>query len=300
MSNERDTTRIVRSWLEEGADRIPDRVLDVVEARLHATPQRRAGWLARRFSIMNRTTVRYGLGAAAIIFVLVLGSRFLPTSNTGGPQPTPTPTPEPTPAPLTGTDRNLAAGTYRAGDPFLFPLEATVPAGFRGHIGGPYYVDLYPDSRAGGLFFIVFDEVSVDPCDASKGMTTVPATGERGAKTAADLVTALSEMPGIEVSDVSDVTVSGYTGTSLTITAPDSFAGCNLGPDGYVLWRLPLRANFAMTEGQVYRLWVLDVVGPRLQQDQRLVIMLDETGSNETQRAELRAVFDSIRILPAS
>jgi hypothetical protein len=30
MSTDRDTTRIVRSWLEEGVAALPDRVLDTV------------------------------------------------------------------------------------------------------------------------------------------------------------------------------------------------------------------------------------------------------------------------------
>ena len=65
--SERDTTRIVRSWLEEGADRIPDRVLDAVEAQLPATRQRREGWLARRLRNLNRRNVGFGLAAAIVI-----------------------------------------------------------------------------------------------------------------------------------------------------------------------------------------------------------------------------------------
>ena len=53
MSTDRDVTRIVRSWLEEGATALPDRVLDAVLDQLPATPQRRAWWPARRFREMN-------------------------------------------------------------------------------------------------------------------------------------------------------------------------------------------------------------------------------------------------------
>ena len=42
MSTDRDVTRIVRSWLEEGVTALPDRVLDAVLDQLPATPQRRA------------------------------------------------------------------------------------------------------------------------------------------------------------------------------------------------------------------------------------------------------------------
>ena len=53
MSTDRDVTRIVRSWLEEGATALPDRVLDTVLDQLPATPQRRAWWPAWRFREMN-------------------------------------------------------------------------------------------------------------------------------------------------------------------------------------------------------------------------------------------------------
>ena len=49
MSTDRDTTRIVRSWLEEGVTALPDRVLDTVLDQVPATPQRRSWWPARRF-----------------------------------------------------------------------------------------------------------------------------------------------------------------------------------------------------------------------------------------------------------
>ena len=49
MSTDRDTTRIVRSWLEEGATALPDRVLDAVLDQVPATSQRRPLWPARRF-----------------------------------------------------------------------------------------------------------------------------------------------------------------------------------------------------------------------------------------------------------
>ena len=42
MSTDRDTTRIVRSWLEEGRTTLPDWVRDDVLDRLPATPQRRS------------------------------------------------------------------------------------------------------------------------------------------------------------------------------------------------------------------------------------------------------------------
>ncbi len=88
MSTERDATRIVRSWLEDGVDALPDRVLDAVLAELPATPQRRAGW-APHSSLMRAVGV--GLAAAVVVAIAaLLGLRLLPGSNVGGP-PTQTP-----------------------------------------------------------------------------------------------------------------------------------------------------------------------------------------------------------------
>ena len=42
MTNDPDLARAVRSWLDEGADRLPDRVLDAVLASVPTTRQRRA------------------------------------------------------------------------------------------------------------------------------------------------------------------------------------------------------------------------------------------------------------------
>ena len=66
MSTDRDVERIVRSWMDEGVTQLPDRVLDLVLDQIPATPQRRAGWLARRFPIMN-TYARLSLIAAVVL-----------------------------------------------------------------------------------------------------------------------------------------------------------------------------------------------------------------------------------------
>ncbi|HSL32962.1 MAG TPA: hypothetical protein VK871_04880, partial [Candidatus Limnocylindrales bacterium] len=57
MSTDRDVTRIVRSWLEEGVRALPDRVLDTVLEQLPATPQRRSRWPTRRFAVNNYAKV---------------------------------------------------------------------------------------------------------------------------------------------------------------------------------------------------------------------------------------------------
>ena len=96
MSTDRDTTRIVRSWLEEGVSRLPDRVLDAVIDQLPATPQRRRTWSAWRANQMNVYAKLLG-AAAAVLVVAVVGYQFVPGKDSpGSSQPAVSPSPTPT------------------------------------------------------------------------------------------------------------------------------------------------------------------------------------------------------------
>ena len=109
MSSDRDTTRIVQSWLEEGVNVLPDRVLDGVLGRLPATPQRRRWWQAWRNPLMSRSLTT-ALASAAVVAVLVVGiGLYLNQRNAitpgGSPSPGHTSTPvavAPTSAPSSG------------------------------------------------------------------------------------------------------------------------------------------------------------------------------------------------------
>ena len=92
MSTDRDTTRIVRSWLRTDEHESADRVLDAVLDQLDTTPQRRATWWpARRFPEMNNSA-KLALAAAAVVVAALLGISFLrPGQNIGGPVGDPTP-----------------------------------------------------------------------------------------------------------------------------------------------------------------------------------------------------------------
>jgi len=73
MSADRDVTRIVRSWLHEDGNENAERVLFAVVEQLDTTPQRPAGWLARRFPLMHSSTARIGVAAIAASVVALLG-----------------------------------------------------------------------------------------------------------------------------------------------------------------------------------------------------------------------------------
>jgi len=92
MTVERDLERAVRAWVAQGSEQLPDQSLDAALREISITPQRRAGWLARRFRIMDSNRLRFGVAAVAVIAAGVIGGSFL-AGNVGGPGPTPTPAP---------------------------------------------------------------------------------------------------------------------------------------------------------------------------------------------------------------
>jgi hypothetical protein len=95
MSTDRDTTRIVRSWLTVEENESADRVLGAVLDRLDATPQRRTtSWSTRRFPDMN-TMMKYGLGAVAAVAAVALVGVVALNGNVGA-APLPSETPDTT------------------------------------------------------------------------------------------------------------------------------------------------------------------------------------------------------------
>jgi hypothetical protein len=182
---------------------------------------------------------------------------------------------------------SLAPGTYAIADPFLVQATVSVPAGWKGNIGGPYHVGL--ESSGQGVNLEIFDKVYADPCHYDKGLLS-PLPGP----TVDDLATALAGLPGLQATTPSDVTVAGYQAKYLTLTAPASFAGCTLSPDGYLLWELPLGARATMGAGERERVWILDVGGQRL-----VISTVESPGQTAQATAEVQGILDSLRIAPA-
>lgn len=289
MSTDRETTRVVRSWLEEGVTALPERVLDVVLDQVPATPQRRSWWPARRSPV--NTYLKFVGAAAALLVVVLVGSSFLPGTGIGGPaSPLPTASPGPTAIPLSTDDSAaLAAGDYVIAAPFPMRITVSLPAGWHGHVAGPYYADLWTTGPNGGsLYFVRPSVIAIDPCDITKGFADI------GGESVADLVSALRNMPGITISNVASTTIAGYRGTTLIVSAPAVLDQCTLPADGYTIWRNPLQGespNFSAGESISFS--ILDVAGTRL------VIANQDANSSASLRAQTQAILDSIRIAPA-
>ena len=85
MTTSRDPDRMIHAFLREDAGQLDDQVYDAVRAEIEQKRQRVVigPW---RVPTMSKL-LPIGLGAAAVIAVLFLGSRFIgsPSSNVGGP-----------------------------------------------------------------------------------------------------------------------------------------------------------------------------------------------------------------------
>ena len=189
---------------------------------------------------------------AAVLVVAVAGLNFLLPGNGGfgSLQASPSPAPTPRGTLLVGDPVVLEPGTYVTDSEFLVQATLTVPAGWDGHLGGPYLMDVGRLYGPGSVAIAIFDKVYADPCQFDRGLM-VPAPGP----TVADLATALTSRPGLAATAPTDVTMGGYAGKQFTITAPADFDGCTLGPEGYSIWELPLGAIFTMLPEQSDRIW---------------------------------------------
>jgi hypothetical protein len=186
-----------------------------------------------------------------------------------------------------GDAKVLQGGAYLINDPFPIPVTVTVPAGWTGELAGPYAVFLDNGATSGRatVTFTLSQSIYADPC-TDRGLLA-PQPGP----TVDDLATALARLPGFAATTPTDLTVAGYRGKQLTLTAPDNFDSCLLSPDGYRIWQLPEGHVFAFSPGEHMGLWILDVNGKRL-------VISRETlpGTTAQDQARVQSILDSIRI----
>ena len=286
MSAERDTTRIVRSWLRADDHESADRLLDTVLARLDATPQRRSWWPAWRTPM--RPNLKAAITAAAVLVVALVGYQLLPKSpGTGGPAlPTPSPPAAATapPAIVFPSAGPLAAGTYRANiNGFAFTF--TVPIGWASSSDcdacTPQGATLQQANAQGpqGVWMPIWavDAAYTDPCGGIRGPV---------ASSAADLAADIAAIPGVEVSEPVDVAIGSLAAKHLVVTFPATL-GCS--PGSFKLWAQGTIGRFVTAPNSIDRLWIFEVDG-------RFLVIEGETyeGAAPERDAEIQAVIDSI------
>jgi hypothetical protein len=184
----------------------------------------------------------------------------------------------------------LEAGTYVTSDPFFVRVTFTVPDRWEGNVGGEYFAGVNPVGRPGGVNFLGVGKADADPCHFDQGFKD-PAIGP----SVDDFAVELANDSGLVDKFPTKINLSGYSGRQLFMTAPASFEGCTLSPDGFAVWQLPLGANYSMLAGQTSRLLILDVDGSRL-----VIDIPQLPGQTAKERAEAQALVDSIRIAPVN
>ncbi len=290
MSFDPETARIVRSWLKVDEHESADRVLRHVLDQLATTPQRRAGWPARRMPEMN-SAIKLALGAAAIVVASLVGFNLLGSGSTPGiggpaaspsadpspspsPRPSPSPSPSPSPTPMAWDyprSTDLEPGTRYRWVVDGVPLSLAVPAAGWSTKGTPWGTmskdaAAGPEGSATGSWLLVWDveNVNTSPCSTA-ALDPMPGPS------AADLAAAVASIPGIEmIMGPTDVTVGGRPAIHLTIALPDDL-GCD--PQSFELWYSTGHPScdgtgecwrWASEPGQTIDIWIIEADGGRI------------------------------------
>ena len=276
-ASDRDVSRAIRSWLHEDRHEDASRVAGAVLDQVETTPRRRATWWpAWRTRFMSKF-VSLGLGAAAVVVALVIGTQFLggPEAGEVGGAPSAMPSPTATLAPPTPSTTPAAAGlplgphmildgqTDDPADSFP-PLTVTIPApDWYGDVGGGILLknDQHGPPDGSGMIIFVRREYLVYG-DACNWKTTVP---DSPVTTVDAFVAALSSQGSRTASEPVDITLGGYAGKSITLEVPDDvdFSACDPGYGGS--WDCgddgPSPCGYHTGEGEIDTVYILDVDG---------------------------------------
>jgi hypothetical protein len=297
MTASRDPDRLIHAFLHEGDEELQDQVYDAVRAAIEQKRQRVVfgPW---RTPTMNKF-VTIGLGAAAVVVLLLVGVQLFgsPSGNTGGPAPEPTLTPEPSVAPERSVDAGLPVGTPLAwldSSEGGVPITMTIPApGWNGDLPGFAFAKNEsadpPDGAA--MFAFSGSEGWTVPADACDWESTMP---ETPSATVDDLVAALSAQASRDASVPTDITVGGHAGVSITLHVPDPMpADCD--QDLYCMMAIPGMSGphscerNAQGPGQIDELWIVAVDG--------IPVVIDAAyyeGTPAEYLEEMQAIVDSI------
>jgi hypothetical protein len=178
MNHRSDIDRVMKVWMDDGPTAIPDRVVDVVAARIGVQRQRRA------WPFPGRTTVtapmKLAAGLAAVLVAAVVGLQMLPGNGGTGGEPTaspsatpaPSPTAAPTPKPVP-TSRTITYPSF--GSAPSLDITFDLPAGW-GEFDTGWLVG--PENRARAMVLILETAgLFSDPCQwdiAGTGDETQP------------------------------------------------------------------------------------------------------------------------------
>ena len=267
------TERLIRAYLDEGLNELPDRVYEVVRSDIDRTRQRVVigPW---RTPDMN-SYAKLAMAAAAVVVVAIVGYNLLPSSSGVGvapasPSPSVFASPSPSTSGATGgrpsdavPDGSLPPGTYTsyAVNGTDINVRFTVPAGWKwkeGWILTPTAPD--PPDGVAMAFWTGDMRVYTDPCRWRLSVPD-PSTGP----TAHDLVDALAAQPTRNASAPIERKAAGlggpdaWPGWSIDLSVPSDidFSKCNDGE--FRSWGQDRKARYHQGPGQRDTVWAIDV-----------------------------------------
>ena len=292
MSTDRDTRRIVRSWLRTDEHESADRVLDAMLERLDTTPERRATWWpARRYRTMSNI-VRFSIAAAAVVAIALVGVNLFAGRSPGAPPASATPGSPSASSSPTADARILLQGAKGPGTFTTLPFDSqtlrftfSMASGWWGlREGAAAPIDVGTTGPTGAaLAFLQVSGLYSDPCHGNVGEPDV-SVGD----TAGDLAAALEAQSAYEVGPPRDIEMSGFPGVQIDLQLPSDldFATCEGGQ--FWVWDA---APYAQGPGNRWRLWILDVDGTTA-----IILAEDFAGTPEQLKADLEAMVESMQI----
>ena len=188
-------------------------------------------------------------------------------------------------------DAAIEPGTYAIPSSAWSVADFTVafPEGWNVQYGHVFNKHQDQDDEL-GFYAVVVDEIYTDAC-AAEGVPMEVGPGVD------DLVTALLEQPGPEVSEPVDTTLGGHPATRVDLQVPEGFdlEACRLwedGIDGLQIWySAPADKYFVLGPDAPASVYVLDVDGER-----QVFLTGRHVATSDEDVAELQTVIDSIRI----
>ena len=293
MSKSSNSELLIKAFLEDGIDVLPDRSFDAVRTAVDQTRQWAIVGPWKEPQIMTAT--RFALIAAAIAVVAVVAIRFLPSTSIGpAPAPTaaPTPTPSPTPTPVSlPTSGAIQPGTYFITDTSetnVNRLTFTVPDGWT--------VADFIAKNAGTPNEVMFttwvvSHVFEDACKWNE--TKIVNVGT----TPVQLMTALAAQKSRTASAATSTVIDGYPAQEMTLTV-DPNLNTSTCTDGNLRYWPAAGPDFGggmccNLAGNIDTTYAVDVNGKRM-----VVVARHYPGSSAADLAELQSIVDSIQIEP--
>lgn len=286
MTSDRKLDRLIEAYLEPGLDELPERSYEAVRAATTRTRQRVVIGPWRAPDVMRGVRPLLAVAVVALVAVIALSPGLV---GSLAPAPTPTPLPLPSANPYPGTP--LEPGTYvvghvgYAGRP---QMVFTVPGGW---YSGDGLVFNGPNDGidTGGTVVLEYrqlvDQVNADACRWQENVW-------RPMTTARQLVDALANQPGVEVTAPRPVSLGGTPATLVEISIPAGFDTRACDEFRLRFLNRTYNAEYPPGPGHTFWFYVTDTDHPAI------VVAHAFSDATAEDVAALQTVVDSIRFVP--